>query len=63
MPLKPFTIHVQANLREYVIQMGWAAFRQNKIQVKTEKERQIVLKYLSEKKWSNSKQFTFRGEN
>lgn len=44
-------------MRKYVTQMGWAAFRQNEIQIETEKDRQRLLEYLSAKKWSNPKLF------
>lgn len=44
-------------MRQYVTQMGWAAFRQNEIQLETETDRQRVVDYLSSHKLSSPKLF------
>lgn len=44
-------------MRQYVTQMGWAAFRQNEIQLETEVDRERVMEYLASNKLSSPKLF------
>ena len=49
----------QINMRKCIVDMTRAAYRQNEIQLKTEREREQIWKYVSAKRWP----FSFVGWN
>ena len=45
------TEHDQVEMRKCIVEMTRAAYKQNEIQLKTEKEREIIWSFVSSKRW------------